>query len=107
MPLILHSHVFLNAVTGTAGGPRWSNPYPADWHFEGQQNRTFFLTQNAADTVTVQGTNNFEVTAATVWHNVTANTGNTSSTFEISGPYACLRVGITGANGAATVKGLV
>lgn len=107
MAYILHSHLFLDAVTGTAGGPRWSTPYPADWHFNDQQNRTFFITQNQADTVTIQVTNNFEVTANTVWFTTTAATGAAASTVNLEGPYACIRVGITGANGAATVKGLV
>lgn len=103
---IRFSHTFLQAITGSAGGPRWSNPYPAD-RFGGDQARTFWVSQNASDTVTIQGTSNFEVTAGTVWATVTAMTGQATASITTEDVFGCIRVGITGANGACTVTGQV
>lgn len=101
--IILSRHRFLNAVSAAAT----STAFPCDWHFSGQQSRTFMISQNAADTIAIQGTPDFEVTAATIWTQVTAATGMTKSTATVEGPFGCLRVVKTGTNGAATVDGIV
>ncbi len=104
--LILKKHVFVNNVAT----PVTSNPYPCDYRFTGEQNRTFFVTMASGANVSVQGTSDFEVTAATVFATVTAvataGAGGTTTQFVINGPYGCLRV-VKGGNTAATVVGIV
>lgn len=105
---VLNRHVFLNGVTGSAGGLSVSTPFPCDYRYSGNQNRSFFYTKAAADQLVIQGSPDFGASAASTWFTVTSINATTTGIVALSdAPYASLRVAVSGAGGACTVIGLV
>lgn len=105
---VLNRHIFLNGVVGTAGGPRYSTPFPCDYRFSGNQERTFYVSAAAADTVKIETCFDREVSAANIWFLVTAFSGANAYTAHRVQPFTLLRASVQGASGvSANVLGIV
>lgn len=106
---VLNRKVLFASVTGSAGGPVYSNIIPLDYRFDGNQNRSIFFNMNGADTLTIQGSPDFQASANSTWYTVTSVNSITNGVFSLDAnlPLACFRATLTGAGGAALVEGLL
>ncbi len=103
------SVTFLAGVTGVASAfsTDW---FPLDYRFDPDQNRTFTIVANSADSINIEVTNVDVLKEGTSGITaVTADTftGSTSYVATLNGPFAAVRITKNGANGAATVIGVV
>jgi hypothetical protein len=96
----LRAVTFLNAVT--AAGP--SQAYALDYRYSSIQQRSILTACVAGDTinieVSVDGGNSWGILAALAGPQATSIT-------LVNGPFTNIRVNKVGANGSATVKGVV
>lgn len=103
----LNRFVFLNGVTGSAGGPVYSPVYACDYRFSGNQDRKFYVSAATADTVTIEASFDREVSALTAWWAVSSLSGQQAYQFSTDEPFVLLRARVNGAGGPCRVLGVV